>query len=298
MTRRQRPQRDHAIERTPPHHQEQRACARGDYCKSATVRWEDDKRVVFPALGYRAFCEADRADIVTALASFGDMYPQLHAELGEHGSQQSPIRSPFGPQLPVRGDVDAVMRRLVLVLTSWEARVRAIARLEDAPSTRDLAAVVTRASTTLHRHVDALLALEPAWMARTIPADRAGNEMVLIRREHWDDDRHLLTGDVTVLNQLDGATAGLEILHLHSRGRSVLGEIEPRPDNLVGVACYRCQRKALRRADPPRRDDEPLWYSRCKMCEHQMTEPQYREHVARLAALVGGRKVTPMLEDS
>ncbi len=249
-----------------------------------------------PALGYRAFCEPDRADIVTALAAFPDLYPQLHDELGEASSQTSPVRSPFGPQLPVRVDVDAVMRKLVVVLTSWEQRVRTVAQLADPPKDNDPAAVVARASTTLHRHVDALLSLEPEWMSRTVPAPRAGNDMVLIRREHWDPDANVLTGDVTVLDRLDGAHAGLEILHLHYLCRSVLGEIEPRPENLPGVACYRCGHKALRRADPPAADESLLMYSQCKVCGHQLTEPAYRDHVKRLAALVGGRKLTPILE--
>ena len=158
------------------------------------------------------------------------------------------------------------------------------------------------AAAVLHRNVDALLALEPAWMIRYAPAGRLrDNQLTAMqavhRLDYWDERRSAIPDiEVRIYDELDGARAGLEILHLHHVCRRILGEIDRKPDNLPGVACYRCQHKALRRADPPLRANDPVYYSRCKVCDHQLTEPEYRDHVKRLAALVGGGKVRARLE--
>jgi hypothetical protein len=310
MTRRQRQQREGRLtEQAPPHHQEERACARDKYCKEAAVRWEDDDRIAEPKLGYRAFCETDRADIVTALTAFPGQYRQLRADLYQIRASGQLPGAAFGSRLPLYADIDAAARRMHFVLTSWEARVRGVPRIDvTAPGEADdggdpddgLAAEVRQAAEILHRNVDAMLALDSQPMIRYLPAARLRDDMLIAMpaahpTDYWDERRKVLVGDLRVFENLDGARAGLEILHLDYRVRLILGQIEGKPDNLPGIACYRCHYKALRRADTPRTDDEPLWYSQCKVCGHQMSEIDYREHVTRLAAMTGGRKITPAL---
>jgi hypothetical protein len=310
MTRRQHAQRQpqHHTDAAPPHHQEQRACARDQFCKQATVTWDGDKRIVHPALTYRPFCDGDRDDVVTALVAFPGQYRQLLADLHDIRSTGQVPGAAFGSRLPLYGDIDAAARRIHLVVTSWEARIREVPRIDSAdvdddgqaaaedPSVRQ----VRVAATVLHRNVDALLALEPAWMIRYAPAGRLrDNQLTAMqavhRLDYWDERRSAMPDlEVRIYDELDGARAGLEILHLHHVCRRILGEIDRKPDNLPGVACYRCQHKALRRADPPLRDNDPLYYSRCKVCDHQLTEPEYRDHVKRLAALVGGKRTASL----
>lgn len=96
--------------------------------------------------------------------------------------------------------------------------------------------------------------------------------------------------DITLLGMLGGADAGRELLALHHRCLLNLGLVERKPEDLLGVACYDCQLKMLRRADPPRTADEPLWYSQCKNCGHKMTLDAYDEHVKRLHASLTRRR--------
>lgn len=250
----------------------QRPCARGDYCKQrAVVIGEDKKRRIEPALGYQAFCPADRNDIAVKLA----LLPRAHAWLILERHEQAP-RDQAGrhgkavaPPLPIRGDVDALLRKLTLVLCSWEDRVRDVAQLTPADPARaaqyDQPGPVTAAATTIGRRLDAVLALQFAPMLRG-------------------------DGDGLAEVELDGADAGMEILALHYQSTVMLGLVARKPEVLLAVACYQCQMRTLRRADPPKTDDEPLWYSECKNCRHRMTEPDYRDHVKRLAALHGGPK--------
>jgi hypothetical protein len=84
--------------------------------------------------------------------------------------------------------------------------------------------------------------------------------------------------------QRDGASAGLEILHLHYWNRAVLRETPSRPEELLGVECRSCSLLALRRAEPPWHKGDPEYYSECAGCGHLMTEDEYRTWVAQLAA--------------
>jgi hypothetical protein len=303
MVRRGRQGKTQQAPDTPPQ-QEQRACARGDFCKQATVQWDGDKRTVYPALTYRAFCETDRAEIVSALAVFPRQYDQLQADLHDIRSSGQVPGAAFGSRLPPYGDVDAAARRLHLVLTSWEDRIREVPRIDAPPSAGIITPAtpgehVRVAAAVLHRNVDAMLALEPAWMIRYAPAGRVrDHQLTAMPAEHaldyWDERRSTLVDvELRIYDELDGPRGGLEVLHLQYVCRRILGEIAHQPERLPGVACYRCGHKALRGADPPETDDDVLYYSTCRVCEHQLTEPAYRDHVKRLAALVGGARKTP-----
>ena len=135
MTRRQRQQRrahDQLTEQPPPHQQERRACARDQFCKQATVTHDGDTRIVHPALTYRAFCEDDRAEIVSALVRFPAQYRQLLADLHDIRASGQVPGATFGSRMPIYADVDAAARRIRLVVTSWEKRIRDVPRIDTA----------------------------------------------------------------------------------------------------------------------------------------------------------------------
>jgi hypothetical protein len=293
----------------------QRDCARGDYCSSdkAATRWVDGKREVTPDTSYQAFCDTDRAAIRDALAGFPARHDQLTAELWEHGGDRHRQHGKAAaPPLEYRADVDALMRSLTDTLMSWHGRVAEIPGAEVASypeldsETRFRCGhrILSEIRTDLVPRLDALLALPPGRMLRTVsPASwrdlLAGEKEASARFPGARRAAALESGEVVIQASLDGTRAGLEILHLDYRCLAILGETDPKPEALDGVRCYRCQQvNTLVRADPPGKPGDPEYYSRCRRrsCGHQMTEVEYRRQVGRLYAAQGGRIVTPMLE--
>jgi len=172
--------------------------------------------------------------------------------------------------------VDALLRLITETLCSWEERVRVVARLTvmDTALSRHRrdGFATTQAVTLLGAHLDALLALPPEPMARTRPAG-------------------------LVLEDLDGAAAGLEVLHLHYRCRSVLGETRAAPQELLGVPCRVCDMLALRRAEPPAHPDDPSWWSECAGCGDRMREDTYHDWVRLCAAYARQQRIPATLEN-
>src|SRR5215467_3495718 len=68
--------------------EEQRPCAGGDWCVSddAVTRGEGGTRIVTSALGYRAFCDSDRARVRDSLAELPGKHEALYDELGKPGT--------------------------------------------------------------------------------------------------------------------------------------------------------------------------------------------------------------------
>lgn len=260
----------------------QRPCARMEYCSDATVQTGDDgEREVTPAMGYRAFCDADERKIASALAALPKYHAFLLYERYEPAPPDDAARhgKAVSPPLPIRGDVDALLRRITTVLCAWEDRVRAVDRLSLIPAAPgrerrfEDSQVVKLAARTLASHLTALFALVP------------------------DEMEHRGLGEDGYWPELAGDDAGLDILSIHYLCTVVLGLIARKPEELLAVACYQCHHHALRRADPPLKPDDEVLYSVCKRCRHAMTEPQYREHVTRLAAIHGGKQ-RPVLRSS
>lgn len=261
-----------------------RDCALGGWCEGATVQRDADGKVTgrFPAQSYQAACAGCSAATAAALHStepgisdLPRLYALLAGEIGVPSQDTLGIHMPFGPSLPLRGDVDALMRGTVIVLVSWQSRVATHPQLR--LSVPDPAAVARRpgvhvqhAARVLHAHLGPLIALEAAPMDRT-----RHNELVTL--------------------DLDGGDACAEILRLYAQARSVLGEVSPRPEELTGIRCYQCRYKALVRANAPLKADDTVHYSRCKRCGHQMTFEDYRRHCKRLLAVAQGRTETPRL---
>jgi hypothetical protein len=89
---------------------------------------------------------------------------------------------------------------------------------------------------------------------------------------------------IAAMAELDGAAAGLAILHLHYWDRAVLLETPARPEELLGVDCRACSLRALRRAEPAWYSGDPDYYSECAECGDLMTENDYRLWVGQLHA--------------
>ena len=152
--------------------EEGKPCSRipPELCDGARLVTQDDGTVLRqPARTPRAFCDPCRSRIVTCLDELPVAYLKLGAALGVRPRTGRAVRAPFGPSEPVRGEIDALMRVMAVIVHGWEARVRG-SRLGLA--SRDIGdpgdpASVARACQTLRKHPDVLLALDYGWMTRT-----------------------------------------------------------------------------------------------------------------------------------
>jgi hypothetical protein len=233
-------------------------CARGEWCSGAVMaRQPDGTMKRQPARTPRNFCEACRSRIGTCLEEMPSAYGRLAAEIGEPSRTGHAVRIPPGPRLPIRADVDALMRLAAESLLSWEERVRDVARLTPLDTAlsrqRGTQEAVTAAVRLLAAHLDVLLGLEAG------PMTRPG--------EH----------DAVILASLSGADAGNEILHLHYRCRSLLGETRTQPEAFDGIPCRECEDMALERAEPPSDPEQEAMHSRCASCGHAMTRKEFAE---------------------
>jgi hypothetical protein len=271
----------------------QRPCARGEHCASAiTVRLEDGKSRRDPLRGPRNFCDPDRGRIEHDLGELPGQYVRLAAELGSASRGTSAIRVPFGPRIPLRVDVDALMRAIAECVCSWHERVAFAHRLDFPERGRRDSWAVGRAVAVMSGRVSALLALEPLGMRRafdlrdlaSLPEDALG----VVHSVYAE-----------ILLDLGGTDAGLEILNLRYVARAVLGETRAKPEELLGVPCRReeCDRLALRRAELPSDPATPVWWSECSACGDKLTEGEYRDWTRRYARYAEGKRMLPVLEN-
>jgi hypothetical protein len=262
-------------------------CAQGEFCASASTA-SDGARL--PALGPRALCDADRGRVEAAIPELPRLYVALHGELGCPAQGSASVRSPFGPRLALRGDVDAVMRLYVEVLVSWHERVAAVARLSPPPEPHEDGSpsarpgwYVNRATAVLAPRVDVLIALAADPMRRAVSLRDVlllGDDMPGVVRSVY----------AATFPALHGGHAGVEILRLQRLARRILGEVRDRPVELLGVPCRDpdCDMLALRRAELPSDPAEPAWWSECTECGDRMTEEDYRDWTRRYAAWAKG----------
>jgi hypothetical protein len=159
----------------------------------------------------------------------------------------------------LRGDVDALAREIAEVLLSWEERVRDVAG-RNAPGTArpgGTARAVSRAAGLLSDCLTVLLALPPGPVTRSVFTS-AGRP------------------DEIVLADLDGTGAGEEILSLHLRARSVLGETRRQAEIFDGVPCKSCDATGtLERAEPPSDPKREAMWSVCSRCRHMMGKKDF-----------------------
>ena len=276
--------------RSEPGDDGKRDCARGEWCSSWHPVTEDGTTRRVPARTYQPFCPEDRHQIETDLHQIPAQFVHLAAEIGNPVKNGQMIRMPFGPRIPIRIDIDTLMRAIVESLSSWHERVADVDRLTypltaDSRLQRQMVAVRNAERILVHR-VDALLALDRQPMDRTrrVISDR--------------DPKGRASEDVIETECLDGTDAGMEIFTLRYLCRAVLGETRAKPEELLGVPCRReeCDKPALRRAELPSDPDAPGWWSECSICGDRLTEEEYREWTVRYARWAQGRTV-PTLEN-
>ena len=259
-------------------------CARGVWCLERSVEIAEGQQVITPALTPRAFCEADRTDIAAKLKDLPFLSVALTLALRTPAKGTVLIRVPFGPRLPIRVDVDALLRLTVEVTASWHARVAQVARLThvDVGYARSVAlaqgpVLVDRSSKVLAGHLTTLFGLPAERMPRPAPI-----VPVLPGAELPDT---ITTTGVFEWHDLDGAWAGNELVRLHHLASAAVGVNEPKPERLPGVPCRqrRCDAFTLRRAPMPQRPEDTVYWSECYVCGDMMTEPEYRQWTKRYA---------------
>lgn len=218
----------------------QKPCARGDRCVNSDSEGK-------PALGPRVLCTNDRAYLVETINRIPEVYLELCLMIGAKGGVANGPRVSGGgknPPIPLRVDVDALMRDVIDVISSWDERVRIVMKLSEPIRTRRRQNGFAMATTCefLAKHVDALLSLESAWMWRNVDDTRVKDlPKDAITVTH--DDASWLSYET----EMAGADAALELFSLFSRCRSKLGHT-PRHQDLL-TPCWQCEQRMLRRWD-------------------------------------------------
>ena len=279
-------------QRPEPGEDGKRPCARGDWCSSYELITENGETRRQPERGYQPFCVKDRRLLETDLGQLPAEFVHLAAEIGNPARNGQVIHVPFGPRIPIRLDIDTLMRAVVESLSSWHERIADVDHLSY-PYTRvsrfqrQMVAVRDAGRVLVHR-VDALLALgrQPMDRTRKVVSER--------------DPKGRATEDVTETEFLDGTDAGMEIFTLRYLCRAVLGETKAKPEELLGVPCRveECDKTALRRAELPSDPKAPVWWSECSACGDRLTEEEYRDWTVRYARWAEAqRKIPATLEN-
>ncbi|MFF4417068.1 hypothetical protein ACFYY8_31495 [Streptosporangium sp. NPDC001559] len=202
-----------------------RECARADRCAEPRFETIDGRTHRLPALTPRPYCDGDRAVILNTIEDLPAKWRLVHDELGETTSSPSdPVSSSKTAPVPLSLNADELLRMALMLLVSWEERVRAVAHMRPLDSQtsrlrRDEVAL-DQACRVLADRVDVLLSLPPEPMMRivsipeaaTMPAGTLG----------WV---HHVAGYAEVMRLLDGTDAGAELLYLHWRCRAMLTDV-------------------------------------------------------------------------
>ena len=269
--------------RPAPRSGPQRECARGSWCLGKTTAiGEDDQPVTTPALTHDPYCEKCRNAVWRALDDIPELWVRLHQELGAKGqaSERVTIKGNSAP-IPLRADVDALLREHLDILASWDERVRIDASLvlPDTQATRlrpDHGRMVAAMARTLREHLDRLL---------TLPADAMSRSYSLHDLAKIPEGCHGRTnrigGYAEVTVELSGEDAGGEILQLHYRTRSVLGET--RMTERLDVPCPdpACDLLMLERRQGSAYEAE------CRACGRLLSRAEYEAWVKLYAATMG-----------
>jgi hypothetical protein len=250
---------------------DQHPCARGDRCHARTITTIDGQRQAIPAWTYRTFCDPCRNRIAATLAELPHLYVRGHAELGNHrGTLGGRVTVSKTPPVPLSLGVDALLREVLDVLSSWEERVRDVAHLTvlDTGQSRHRPGgqQLTGACRLLGAHLDALVALQPEPMLRRttlaeaakLPAGTRG-----VVRE--------IAGYAEVILDLSGADAGAEILRLHARCGALLTETRA-PARHLPVPCDWCDYAEL--YELLTWDGRPDG-AKCRECGYEYSDNEY-----------------------
>lgn len=219
-------------------------CARGQVCAGRKTVLDDGRLVVVPAQTYTAYCMADRSRIFNCLDDLPRRYGELGGRIGDK-TQHGGVRVSGGgstPSVPLNLGVQAFQAYLVEVLVSWEERIRYRVPLSDISGARRDKQAFAVACAILAGHLDALLALKPDSMYRTLDISRydrlpVGASGVVHPNAGWIGYNH----------DYDGIHAGGEVLDLHYRSLAMLGWTPQHHDLLS--PCWDCEVPRLRRWD-------------------------------------------------
>jgi hypothetical protein len=257
-------------------------CARGEHCGSM-IRNDDETTEPGWADPPLPFCRRDAGAVSRALAAMPERYVSLHMILGQKtripddrvsGSRTAPV--------PLRLDVDELIRDMVMILCSWEERAADAGRLTR-PATwmsryrRDQVSIPA-AVAVLEPRLEEVLLFRSQPMIRVIPigtrkSDAAAAASMEARKmTGW---AHRSAGYAEIFEFLDGAAAGLEFLQLDYRARRTLGQTQPPPEMLDGIPCRECDALALEAAP------EPEYKACCQVCGWLPSEEEYLAHVRR-----------------
>lgn len=227
------------------HDSEQRECARGERCASATVvRLDDGTYLRQAALGYRTMCEIDRAFVLRSIEQMPDYHAELFDRLGDKTSSHGPkVSGSRSAPLPVNVTYEALLGEIEYLVPSWALRVAILADLQTGVAERRSRAywrlALTPLCVMLAEHLDALLGLDVEPMNRFM----GNTEVDEIEGAHGVHRiaRNYYTGVATVTLDRDGADAGLEFLQLNARCRWMLGLTGA--DEEIHVPCEVCELK-------------------------------------------------------
>lgn len=264
-------------------------CARGIWCSDRAVTWDGAEQVITPApvSEWRPWCDLCEEWVGYCLRDLPGFWLRLAAMSGDPLQSETAVRTPFGPQLPVREDVDAHMRTMAAILAGWEMRIRRVARysMPAGEARIGTAAAVRDTCGFLRRHIRTLLTLDQARMRRTFSLPLPEETAVMIGGE---ESFGTGSGYVSVMLPVGGREAGQEVLHLHYRSRSLLLETSP-PAELLVPPCRRCYHRTLRRAWSAGTREV---FSRCDRCGDEMNSKEYDLNATRrLAAEQRGREL-------
>jgi hypothetical protein len=269
---------------------ETRRCSRGEWCSDRVITWDGDERIATGAITPRAFCGTCETYLARLAGELPGFWLRLSFMIGDPLVSEVPIKSPFGPQVPLREDIDAHLRLMATIVDGWAARVRAVPGLSlSAPQhPYDSAAGVKENATVLAKHYGPLFVLPMGWMTRSfdfLPGKKGRPDLISEEIEAQHADTEIVRVGVDFVHlpvQACGEDAGREIQWLAYRARSLLLETNPPPELLI-VPCRDCTWRALRRAWPAAGEERDL-YSRCDHCGDELSLEEYDANAKRWAA--------------
>lgn len=154
---------------------EQRWCARGDWCAASTRDAEGNWR---PALTWQPYCGTCTARIVACLTGLPSLYGLLTAGPAGLARAAGRVRVPPGPRMHVSPAADALAREAAAVLGGWAARVRAVPGLSLSPPEHPPGSPlrVREDCRDMAQHYRPLMALAGGWTTRVydLPEPAAG----------------------------------------------------------------------------------------------------------------------------
>lgn len=269
----------------------QRECARAGRCEAKT---RDADGGWHPKLTYQAYCPACTSRITACAAELPALYGYLHAG-GAPARSSRPVRTAPASRVLINPVTDALLRDTAAQTAGWAARIRSVPGLSLSPPEHPHGTPerVREDCKNLALHPGPLLALAHGPLLRLYPWPLTPEEETRL-----GDCQIASVGDdwVHVLEFLDGAAAGAEILDLHWRARKLTGQAPAPRDLLDGIPCRSCEAMSsleVMPAEPPDPEKPPPLFCRCSVpgCGDEMTRAEYDEWVRMYEAWTRGAGV-------